>query len=129
MPKPSVSATRLAGRAPVAVTVTPGRTPPSGPRTRPSMAPIVVWAAAAPAVKPAARSQRQIDPRLVLHIPHLLMEQGSRRGARTVRRDRSRAVGVVGARVMKPLYAGWDPDPCSGTARPAAVRRAMGWLR
>src|ERR1700730_5342236 len=77
MPKPSVSATRLAGKAPVAVTVTPGRAPPSGPRTRPSMAPVVVCAVAATAVKPAARSQRLIHPLLLVHIPHLLLELGA----------------------------------------------------
>src|ERR1700686_5354103 len=75
MPKPSVSATRLAGRAPVAVTVTPGRTPPSGPTTRPSMAPVVVWAvAAAAAANAAAENKRPTDPRLLVHIPHLLLE-------------------------------------------------------
>src|ERR1700719_2806271 len=79
MPKPSVSATRLAGRAPVAVTVTPGRTPPSGPTTRPSMAPVVVWAvAAAAAARPAdsaTDSKRPTDPPLLLHIPHLLPQE------------------------------------------------------
>src|ERR1700720_205581 len=74
MPKPSVTPTRLAGRAPVAVTVTPGRTPPSGPTTRPSMAPVVVWAvAAAAAANAAADNQRPADPRLLIHIPHLLL--------------------------------------------------------
>src|SRR5260370_42542048 len=78
MPKSSVSATRLAGSAPVAGTGTRGRTPPSGPRTRPSMAPVVVWAvAAAAAVKLAARSQRQGHPLLLGHIPHLLLEIGA----------------------------------------------------
>src|ERR1700686_4197350 len=75
MPKPSVSATRLAGRAPVAVTVTPGRTPPSGPTTRPSMAPVVVWAlAVAAAAKATAENKRPTALRLLVHIPHLLLD-------------------------------------------------------
>src|SRR5579864_76747 len=75
MPKPSVSATRLAGSAPVAVTVAPGRTPPSGPTIRPSMAPVVVWAlAAAAAASTAADNRRPIAPRRLVHIPHLLQE-------------------------------------------------------
>src|SRR5579864_9415237 len=74
MPEPSVTATRLPGRAPVAVTVTPGSTPPSGPATRPSMAPVVVCATAAVATAAASRAasdEGRIDP-LVVHIRHLL---------------------------------------------------------
>src|ERR1700688_3894161 len=77
MPKPSVSAMRLAGRAPVGVRVTPGSTPPSGPTTRPSMAPVVVWAVAAvAAARVAPSSPRAIDPLLLIHIPHLLLAIG-----------------------------------------------------
>src|SRR5579863_4085946 len=83
MPKPSVTATRLPGRAPVAVTVTPGRTPPSGPAARPSMAPVVVCATAAVATAAASRAAShdgRSDP-LVVHIRHLLELGGRRRQA------------------------------------------------
>src|ERR1700674_2259009 len=103
MPKPSVSATRLAGRAPAAVTVTPGRTPPSGPTTRPSMAPVVVWAVAAPAAPiAAARSQRQIDPLLrvdiQVHIHHLL--------ERDIRRRAGWPITRVGTRLRREARTG-----------------------